>query len=362
MMALMQEGNLAMRLVTYSTHSEARLGAWINDDAQIVDLAAASLQQYGQASPAFASMLSLIDGGASALDKARRLVETATGQAVIRTADCKILAPLPQPLQFRDFLSFPGHVKGCRITTAELSIANAPDPAAKRAEMEAAGFFDVPADYFDGPGYYICNRMAVIGTDVEVQWPAYSTFIDYELEWAAIIGKEAKGVTRDEAKDYIFGYTVFNDWSARDEQTRLMASSVSMGVGGGKDFANSLGPCIVTADEISDPYNLEMRAYVNDELVSTGNTSGMHYRFEDHIEHLNRIGTLYPGEVLGSGTVGGGCSLETRRAVQPGDTITLEVESIGTIRNTVRAPHIAPDPEGGFNTALARMLRAALKA
>jgi 2-keto-4-pentenoate hydratase/2-oxohepta-3-ene-1,7-dioic acid hydratase in catechol pathway len=359
---LIREGYLAVRLITYNARSGTRLGAWIDDDTKIVDLATAQIQQNGEASSAFTSMQSLIDAGSTALDRARQLVETTAGQAVINTADCKILAPLPRPLQLRDFLSFPGHVKGCRITTAELSIANAPDPAAKRAEMEAAGFFDVPSDYFDGPGYYICNRMAVIGTDVDVEWPTYSTFIDYEHEWAAIIGKEAKGVMRDEAKDYIFGYTIFNDWSARDEQTRLMASSVSMGVGGGKDFANSLGPCIVTADEIADPYNLEMRAYINGELVSSGNTSGMHYRFEDHIEHLNRIGTLFPGEVLASGTVGGGCSLETRRAVQPGDTITLEVESIGAISNTVRAPHIIPDPEGGFNAALARMLRAAMKA
>jgi 2-keto-4-pentenoate hydratase/2-oxohepta-3-ene-1,7-dioic acid hydratase in catechol pathway len=316
----------------------------------------------GTTDPAFASMQSLIEAGTHGLEKARELIAAASAEAVLETDDCTILAPLPRPVQLRDFLSFPGHVQGCRVTTAELSIATAADPEAKRAEMEAAGFFDVPADYFDGPGYYICNRMAVIGTDVDVQWPAYSNFIDYELEWAAIIGKEASGVTRDMAREYIFGYTIFNDWSARDEQTRLMASSVSMGVGGGKDFANSLGPCIVTADEIVDPYDLEMRAYVNGELVSTGNTSGMHYRFEEHIEHLNRISTLYPGEVLGSGTVGGGCSLETRRAVQPGDTITLEIDSIGSIRNTVRAPHIAPDPEGGFNAALARMLRAALKA
>jgi 2-keto-4-pentenoate hydratase/2-oxohepta-3-ene-1,7-dioic acid hydratase in catechol pathway len=351
-----------VRLVTFDAQSGPRLGAWVNHDSEIVDLAAAANRRFGTESPAFASMQSLIDAGPAAWENAREITEWAEGDAVLRTTDCKILAPLPRPLQFRDFLSFPGHVKGCRITTAELSIATSADPEAKRAEMEAAGFFDVPPDYFDGPGYYICNRLAVIGTDTDVEWPAYSNFIDYELEWAAVIGKEANGVSRDNASDYIFGYTIFNDWSARDEQTRLMASSVSMGVGGGKDFANSLGPCIVTADEIADPYDLEMRAYINGELVSTGNTSGMHYRFEDHIAYLNRIGTLYPGEVLGSGTVGGGCSLETRRAVQPGDTITLEVESIGSIRNTVHASHIVPDPEGGFNAALARMLRAALKA
>ncbi|MFT3755708.1 MAG: fumarylacetoacetate hydrolase family protein [Pseudoxanthomonas sp.] len=330
-----------MRLITFELNGSQKLGAWINGDQQIVDLAAAAEQQHAKADPAFASMQALIEAGPEALDRARALAESPDSGAVLNTADVRILAPLPRPVQFRDTVSFPGHVKGCLATMVDLACAAAPDPAAAREAAVQAGKLEIPPAYYDFPVYYLCNSFAVIGPEAELEWPAFSNFIDYELEWAAVIGKQARNVKRDDARGYIFGYTVFNDWSARDEQIKVSESPVSGGVPSpGKDFANSLGPCIVTADEIADPYALEMQARVNGERVGGGSTGGMHYRFENLIEYLSARHDLYPGEVIGSGTVGSGCSLENRHLVRPGDTIELEVEGIGVLRNRVLAPHI----------------------
>ena len=179
---------------------------------------------------------------------------------VFSTRDCTLLAPLPQPTQIRDCLCFPEHLQGARRVVGEQMIKAAADPARRRAELEAAKFFDVPRDYYDFPVYYISNRMSVSGPDVDVTWPTYSRYIDYELEWAAVIGKTGSQIGAATARDYIFGYSVFNDWSARDEQMKVMGVSLNLGPGQGKDFANGLGPCIVTADEIANPYDLTMTA------------------------------------------------------------------------------------------------------
>ncbi len=330
-----------MRLVTFQLSGAPRLGAFIHGDAQVLDLALAAEKTQGQPDAALASMQDLIEAGAEALDRARALVAAPHREAVIDAASVRILAPLPRPVQFRDTVSFPGHVQGCLATMVDLACAAAPDPAAARAAAVAAGKLEIPPAYYDFPVYYICNSFAVTGTDTDITWPSFSNFIDYELEWAAVIGKSARDVKREDARDYIFGYTVFNDWSARDEQIKVSESPVSGGVPSpGKDFANSIGPCIVTADEISDPYALEMAVRLNGERVGGGSTGGMHYRFEDLIQYLSARHGLYPGEIIGSGTVGSGCSLENRHLVRPGDTIELEVEGIGVLRNRVLAPHI----------------------
>lgn len=351
-----------MRLITYHRNAEERLGAWINNDQQVVDLAAAALLRNGIAEPAYTSMQSLIEAGNATLDLARRLTENAPSETIFPVASCTLRAPLPRPAQLRDFLSFPEHVHGCRVTIGEWMIAASIDPERKRAELEAARFFDVPAGYYDFPVYYISNRMSVIGPDDDVAWPPFSSFIDYELEWAAVIGKEGRQITRNSARDYIFGYTILNDWSARDEQMKAMASPINLGPGSGKDFANTLGPCIVTADEIPDPYSLAMTARVNGQLASSGNTAAMHYKFEDLIEYLTRSHAIYPGEVLGSGTVGSGCSLETGQSISSGDVIELQVERIGILRNRVLAPHIQNGHTSGLTDEMMKFMKTAIKA
>lgn len=285
-------------------------------------------------------MQALIDAGPEALTRARALAQDPPARSVRATDACRLLAPLPQPLQIRDCLCFPGHLQGVQRITCELEIAAAADPVAKRAELEAAGRFDVPRSFYDFPLYYVSNRLAVVGPDVDVVWPTYSHFIDFELEWAVVLGRRGAHIDRAHARDYVFGYSIFNDWSARDEQMKVMNGALNIGPASGKDFANGLGPCIVTADEIPDPYALTMIARVNGREVARGGTAGMHYTFEDLIAHISRGHSLYPGELLCSGTVGGGCAIEAGITLCSGDVIELEVERIGVLRNRVLAPHM----------------------
>jgi 2-keto-4-pentenoate hydratase/2-oxohepta-3-ene-1,7-dioic acid hydratase in catechol pathway len=330
-----------MRLITYRRGGEEKIGGWIDGDARVVDLEGAA-QLCGEPAGWFASMLSLIEAGPAAWDTARSLVQSAPSEAVFETAGCTLLAPLPRPVQIRDCLSFPGHLEGVLRAHCERAIAASPDPENLRAQLEAEGRFDVPASFYEIPVYYLSNRMAVAGPDVDVVWPAYSVSIDYEMDWAVVIGSECRAATRDTARDHIFGYTVFNDWSARDEQMRVMTGApINLGPGAGKDFCNGFGPCIVTPDDIADPYRLTMTVRVNGAQVSQGSTAGMHFTFEDQIASLSRAATLYPGEFIGSGTVGGGCAFESGRVLASGDVVELEVEGIGVLRNRVLAPHIA---------------------
>lgn len=328
-----------MRLITYMRGGEEKVGAWIDEDARVVDLQDAA-QLCGEPVGWFASMLSLIEAGPVAWDAARSLIRSAPGEAVFEAAGCTLLAPLPRPVQIRDCLSFPGHLEGVSRAHYERVIAASPDPDKLRAELAAEGRFDVPASFYEIPVYYLSNRMAVVGPEVDVVWPAYSHSIDYEMEWAVVIGNQCRAAMRETASDHIFGYTVFNDWSARDEQMRVMTGApINLGPGAGKDFCNGFGPCIVTPDEIADPYRLAMTVRVNGVQVSQGSTAGMHFTFEDQIASLSRAATLYPGEIIGSGTVGGGCAFETGQILASGDVIELEVEGIGVLRNRVVAPH-----------------------
>jgi 2-keto-4-pentenoate hydratase/2-oxohepta-3-ene-1,7-dioic acid hydratase in catechol pathway len=324
-----------MRLITFEAAGKQRLGAWIEGDVRIVDLARAASNE-----PAFASMQALIEGGDAALARARALVANPPADAIIETEAVRILAPLPRPLSIRDSLCFPEHLEKSQRAAARIMAAATPDPAATMAQFEASERLKVADSYYDFPLYYISNSLAVVGPDADVTWPAYSRFIDYELEWAAVIGKRSESVSAEDATQHIFGYTIFNDWSARDEQMKVMGRAFHVGPGPGKDFANSLGPCIVTSDEIPDPYALAMRASINGARVSEGSTSSMHYRFEDLIAYLTRAHALHPGEVICSGTVGGGSALEVGRMLKHGDEIALEVEKIGTLRNRVLAPHL----------------------
>jgi len=350
-----------MRLITYIRNDVQRLGAWIDNDQSVVDLAAASMLIHGNGAGVYSTMQSLIEGGEAPLDRARRLLERPPTEAIFPSHVCTLRPPLPQPTQLRDFLAFPEHVRGCRITLGELMIDDAADPEQKRKELTAAKYFDVPPGYFDYPVYYTGNRLSISGDQEDIIWPSFSNFIDYELEWAAVIGMAGKTISNGQAKGHIFGYTIFNDWSARDEQMKAMGGAVSLGPGVGKDFANTIGPCIVTADEITDPYSLAMKASLNGKLVSSGNTSGMHFKFEELIEYVSRAHAIYPGEIMGSGTVGGGCSLETRIHIGHGDTIELEVDQIGKLKNRVLAPHLSSNNNNSFSKGLMSAMKSAIK-
>jgi len=219
---------------------------------------------------------------------------------------------------------------------------------------------DVKDQYYNIPVFYFTNHQAVYGPDDEIKRPATETKMDIELEIAAIIGKTGSDIPQDEVDDYIFGYTVYNDWTARAIQKEEM--KMPLGPAKGKDFANAFGPCIVTKDEFKkhsctisrsshpehltmpettgDRLDLKMTAKINGELICEGNTKTVYWTFPQMIERASGNGVnLMPGDILGSGTVGWGSLIENNfsvhRALEPGDVVELEIEGIGILRNKV---------------------------
>lgn len=323
-----------MRLVTFEAAGRKRAGAFIEGDTLIVDLAAAHQQRVGEHASELADMLALIEGGDNALDKAAEAVKGATADAVFARSAVTLKAPIHPPPQMRDCSSFELHLRQC------YAAARAMRARAKGVEViEDTGPTDAEQRILDifarQPIYYKANRFSVIGSEETVIWPSYSRTMDFELEYGCYLKKAAKDVPVDKARDYIFGYTIYNDFSARDAQASEMIGQ--LGPAKGKDFdtGNAMGPCIVTADEMPDPYALTMIARVNGEEWGLGHSSAMHWKFEDLIAFISRSETLYPGEFLGSGTVGNGCGLEAQRFLKSGDEVELEVEGIGVLRNRI---------------------------
>jgi 2-keto-4-pentenoate hydratase/2-oxohepta-3-ene-1,7-dioic acid hydratase in catechol pathway len=298
-----------MKLVTFSAGNiPPRAGVLIDDGRTVLDLQAA----YG-------SVLAIIEAGPQALDTIRQLMSSPRPGAAFAAKEVKLLAPVPQPPQMRDFLCFEKHLKQGFAAVAKLRGVEA----------------KIPQVWYERPIFYHPNRFSVCGAETDVPWPSYCEQLDFELEFGCYIGKPGKDIPKERAREHIFGYTIFNDFSARDEQTKEMAGQ--LGPGKGKDFdnANAMGPCLVTADEIGDPYRLEMKVRVNGEEWGRGNSRDMHWKFEDCIAHASRSETLHSGEFFGSGTVGNGCGLEHMKFLQPGDVVELEVEGIGILRNRV---------------------------
>ena len=314
-----------MKLVTFEIDGASRhIGALIPDSDALVDFTAVD------AAPYFRDMLALIDGGPDALAHARRCLDHPT--VVRRTGEVRLAAPVPEPRQMRDFLCFEKHLRQARTQRHLFGITGFPRDPAK---------VDVPAVWYQEPIYYKCNRFAVVGTGTDVIGPRYSRMLDYELEFGIFLGKRGKDIARADARAHIFGYCIFNDVSARDQQMREMQGG--LGPTKGKDFdtANVMGPWLVTADEIPDPYALTMVARVNGEERSRGSSGDMHHKFEDILAHVSRDETLHAGEFFGSGTVGDGCGLEHGRFLKHGDVVELEIGGLGTLRNRIVMPHLS---------------------
>jgi 2-keto-4-pentenoate hydratase/2-oxohepta-3-ene-1,7-dioic acid hydratase in catechol pathway len=322
-----------MRLVTFAAGGAERIGALADGDRRIVDFVVAR----DDAGAPFRSMQALIKAGPAALDRAREIAAEAkrSGHGMIDIASVKLLAPLPAPPQMRDFLCFEKHLIQAFTRIRRLQAASATDPEQALRELEKQGAFRPPKIWYERPSFYKPSRFAVCGTDQDVTWPAYSKTIDYELEFACVIGTPGRDIPKETARQHIFGYTIFNDLSARDEQSMEMLSN--LGPGKGKDFDNSnpVGPCITTADEIPDPYALEMIVRVNGEERGRGNSREMHWTYEDCIAFVSRGETVRAGELFCSGTVGNGSGLEIGRYLEPGDIVELEVEKIGVLRNRI---------------------------
>jgi fumarylacetoacetate (FAA) hydrolase len=235
--------------------------------------------------------------------------------------EVKFLSPL-KPNTLRDAYAFEQHVKTANKNRGR----------------------EVPEEWYQFPVFYFTNPSTAFGHDDEIPYPHYTEAMDYELEIAAVIGKAGMNIKPEDAPKHIFGYTIFNDWSARDIQRKEMI--VGLGPAKGKDFASAFGPVIVTHEAIADKwterpgvYALEMSARVNGKEYSRGNFKDIHWSFGEIIARASDSVTLYPGDVIGSGTVGTGCLLELTKFQGPwlneGDVVELEIERIGVLRNTV---------------------------
>jgi 2-keto-4-pentenoate hydratase/2-oxohepta-3-ene-1,7-dioic acid hydratase in catechol pathway len=275
-----------MRLVTYDAGGGARVGELDGDG--VVDLGFDG------------DMVAFIAAGAPVGERSR----------VAGTP--RLLAPL-RPRSLRDFLAFEDHMKAALTRLGR----------------------GVPAEWYDVPAYYKGMPDTVIGPDTEIPWPAWTDQLDHELELAAVIGPApVRDLPASEAVGAVFGWTIWNDLSARDVQSRELP--IGMGPGKAKDWdgANVLGPCIVTADEL-DGSDLRMTVRVNGETWGDASSSAMHHGFGELIAYASRSQTLYPGEVIGSGTAPGGSGIELDRWLAPGDVLEMEIEGIGVLRNTI---------------------------
>ena len=233
--------------------------------------------------------------------------------------------PLPPVRTIRDFYAFEAHVRTCR---------------------RKRGLEMVP-QYYEVPVFYFTNPNAVIGHGDEVVPPARTRELDYELEIAAVVGREARDLPADDsALDCLLGFTIYDDFSARDLQRQEMA--VGLGPAKGKDFANALGPEVVPLAALADRYadgrlHLRMEAAVNGRVLSRGDAGSMYWTWPQLLAHASRDATLVPGDVIGSGTVGSGCILELGAEqvggwLAPGDVVTLTVERLGILENRIAPP------------------------
>lgn len=305
-----------MRLATVLHEGTARVVAAL-DEETLLDLdKAALLARYE--TDAFTNMQSVIEEGDYGLEQAHHLIRRANRRALLKIADVSFLPPV-MPVQYRDCLTFEEHLKN--------SFAEASKMTGRTV--------DIPEIWYQQPIYCKGNRMSFIGHGADVIWPSYAQHLDVELELAVVIGKQGKDIAPDDAAEHIFGYTILNDVSARDAQMVEMAGQ--LGPAKGKDFdtGNILGPYILTADEVAHPVSMEMELRVNGARWGGGNSRDMHHDFGAVLAHISASETLYPGEIIGSGTVGTGCGLEIGKRLAPGDCFELEIEGIGVLANRI---------------------------
>jgi 2-keto-4-pentenoate hydratase/2-oxohepta-3-ene-1,7-dioic acid hydratase in catechol pathway len=275
-----------MRLVTYDAGEGPRVGELIG--GEVHDLGFDG------------DMVAFIAAGAPA------------GRRTPVERETRLLAPL-RPRSLRDFLAFEGHMKAALTRLGR----------------------DVPPEWYDVPAYYKGMPDTVIGPDAEIPWPAWTDHLDHELELAAVIGPEpVRDLAPEDAVRAVFGWTIWNDMSARDVQSRELP--IGMGPGKAKDWdgANVLGPCIVTADAL-DASDLRMTVRVNGETWGEASSADMYHSFGALLAYASRSQTLHPGEVVGSGTSPGGSGIELDRRLAPGDELELEIEGIGVLRNRI---------------------------
>lgn len=304
---------------------EARLVAAQPEDGTVIDLRAAERirLERGGAAPGAArrlaaarfpsSMAEAIAAGPEFLPGAQAAAQTGEPRLAIGEV---VWLPAIDPPVLRDCMAFERHLLN----------------ASKRIGQE------VNPLHYELPAYYKGSRSGLIGHGHRVRWPAYTAFMDYELELGFVIGRAGTNLSPEDALQHIFGVTIFNDFSARDIQGREMR--LGLGPSKGKDFATAVGPWVTTLDEI-DLGRLEMVARVNGEEWSRGVSGSIMWSPAELVAYLSFGENLQPGDLIGSGTVGGGCGLELGRQLEPGDVVELEVSGIGVLRNQVGEPENA---------------------
>jgi fumarylacetoacetate (FAA) hydrolase len=313
-----------MRLLTYDHEGGPRAGVLIGDRVHDV---APLLGERGE----LRDVRALLELAGHPLDRLRAAVESAPADGGVPLDQMRLRAPVLQPPTVRDFMVYEGHASGGG--TRKLSDA-----------------------WYRLPIFYFSNPLRIFGPEDEVPYPSASELLDYELEIGAVIGREGSNVPAADALSYIAGFTIFNDWSCRDLQRDEMEAR--LGPTKGKDSATSLGPWLVTADELAQ-YIRESRLHVHCTLKVNGeqwmeNDAGtMYHSWGDMIERASRDSRIVPGDVLGGGTVTGGSIGEAirnglpARYLQVGDSVEIEVEGIGVLRNTI-GPKVDPDPNYRF--------------
>lgn len=310
-----------MKFITFDTGTGAPRSGWLREGC-VVDMHEVSDGQLPS------ELLELVRRHENYMEEAGRIDSCLGSDAeamlahkgVYPASAVALLAPLPKPPSVRDFYAFEAHV----------------------IEARRRRGLDIIPEWYQFPVFYFSNHQAIVGPDALICRPTATSALDYELEVACVIGKEGRDITADEADSYIFGYCIMNDWSARDIQREEV--KVGLGPAKGKDFATSLGPYLITKDEleryrVDGRHDLAMTARVNGAELSRGNMRDLHYTFGDMIARASADATLYPGDIIGSGTVGTGCLLElgpeVHRWLEPGDIIELEVTGLGLLRNTI---------------------------
>ena len=309
-----------MKLLTYDNGHGPRCGALRGD--VVVDVSALL-----GVDRALADVRALLELGDSPIERVRDALGSDTPAPSVPLAQVRLRAPVLQPPTLRDFFSYEDHASG----------------QGARTPHEA---------WYRLPVFYFSNTLRIYGPEDEVPFPSATRQLDYELELACVIGREGSDIAAADTLDYIAGFCILNDFSARDLQMDEMA--VGLGPAKGKDSASALGPWLVTPDELA-PWlrdgrlNVQCAARVNGDVwLAAGDGGASHHGWADYIERASKDSRIVPGDVLGSGTVSGGSIPEamalgvaSARYLQPGDVIELEVEGIGTLRNRLGAK---PDP------------------
>lgn len=288
-----------MKLVTYEAGGKERVGA----------VRAGLVYDLGFDG----DMLALIDAGPAALGPLRERLEAARPDSGVKESAVRLRAPLPNPRAIRDFFAFEDHAKA---------------GAERRKEP-------MQKEWYEQPVYYKGNHREVYGPGDLLPWPAYTRKLDFEFEVAAVVGRRGRDIPVKLASEHLFGYMIFNDLSARDVQKNEMMCR--MGPAKGKDFGNVFGPYLVTADEW-DGRIPPLTVKVNGEVWSASNGLQPYWGFDVMLSHVSQSETVFPGDVLGSGTYFKGCGLDQDRWIKTGDILELEAGPLGTLRNIVGAP------------------------